>query len=629
MSELSLYEIVQLIRQEIAKSQVGKVKKITGPKGDKGEPGVPGGQGIQGKQGERGDVGPAGPKGDQGPAGEDGPKGEDGSDGVSITNIDQDSVDGSVIITMSDGETYTIEMPLTDPEGNLSREVHYKSGGGGSGVVDLSKYVKRPTNDFDGKWLLYRETSSNNTGEWAPATTDAIETNGQLMFGDSKGRFKPTPEELGEITNQLKANRFMWDAIQQLDIDKNGIVVQPDEPTPSEGEQLENGMFWFDNSEDTMQLFIWHADSDAWIAVSPPITLEDRVAEGEEAQRIIIQQVQAGLAEQQTLKDKISALEGAVGEHGLIFTMDNSNPRAGEFNLKDGAMQLTNTLASADYITLSDTDRDGLPVDLGRITDGDVLRFSSIDGQAAELKVTDGTNGVYAFTKLSGELDRLSEAPYDFILLSSFDPAGLATKDYVDQRDKTKIGRRAIWTLENDTPWELRQYDSQNIQRSFIKIHDGRMDLGYVANPTTANHAANRLYVDQEIAKAIAHLNVNPKPAQLSWQWAGESSNAPGTGRFCKNGNRWKFSKKTANGLEISLPDTKHWGTSQLVEMSVWRTDGDPNKWRMVKHLEIDEVDWAKEYGGNVWIEFHQKWQSNTLKLNDGREYFVTIGGFF
>ena len=122
---------------------------------------------------------------------------------------------------------------------------------------------------------------------------------------------------------------------------------------------------------------------------------------------------------------------------------------------------------------------------------------------------------------------------------------------------------------------------------------------------------------------------MNPKPAQLSWQWAGESSNAPGTGRFCKNGNRWKFSKKTANGLEISLPDTKHWGTSQLVEMSVWRTDGDPNKWRMVKHLEIDEVDWAKEYGGNVWIEFHQKWQSNTLKLNDGREYFVTIGGFF
>ena len=226
MSELSLYEIVQLIRQEIAKSQVGKVKRITGPKGDKGEPGVPGGQGIQGKQGERGDVGPAGPKGEQGPAGEDGPQGEDGADGVSITNIDQDSVDGSVIITMSDGESYTIEMPLFDQEGNLSREVHYKSGGGGgSGVIDLSGYVRRPSNTHGGKWLVYREPDGTNQGEWAPATTDLIETNGMLMFRDAKGRFQPTPEELDELNTQLKVNRFIWEKIQELDVKAGGVAI--------------------------------------------------------------------------------------------------------------------------------------------------------------------------------------------------------------------------------------------------------------------------------------------------------------------------------------------------------------------------------------------------------------------
>ena len=37
MSEISLFEIVHLIRQEVQKSQLGKVSKITGPKGEKGD----------------------------------------------------------------------------------------------------------------------------------------------------------------------------------------------------------------------------------------------------------------------------------------------------------------------------------------------------------------------------------------------------------------------------------------------------------------------------------------------------------------------------------------------------------------------------------------------------------------
>ena len=320
MSELSLYEIVQLIRQEIAKSQVGKVKRITGPKGDKGEPGVPGGQGIQGKQGERGDVGPAGPKGEQGPAGEDGPQGEDGADGVSITNIDQDSVDGSVIITMSDGESYTIEMPLFDQEGNLSREVHYKSGGGGgSGVVDLSGYVRRPSNTHGGKWLLYREPDGTNQGEWAPATTDLIETNGMLMFRDaSRVGLQPTPEELDELNTQLKVNRFIWEKIQELDVKAGGVAISdtpPDEP--------DNGMFWFDNSEDVMQLYIWHTDSDAWIPVAPPTTLEGRVATGEATQAAIIAQIQESLQVQADIMLKVGELEvskGSVARYKIMGT---------------------------------------------------------------------------------------------------------------------------------------------------------------------------------------------------------------------------------------------------------------------------------------------------------------------
>ena len=260
-----------------------------------------------------------------------------------------------------------------------------------------------------------------------------------------------------------------------------------------------NGDLWFDNTADTMQLFLWHEESGAWLPVAPPTTLEGRVTEGEATQQAIIAQIQESLVEQAKLQNKVNALEGVVGEHSLVFTMDNSNPRPGEFNLKDGAMQVTNTLASADYITLSDTDTGGNAINLDRITEGDVLRFSSVDGQAAEIKIDDGTNGVYAFTKVSGELDRLSEMPYQFILLSSFDPAGLATIDYVDAQDATKIGKSGNQILETGE-WRIKQPRSSGGTASFVVINDNVMHLYHVAYPENGEHAANMQYVDDKVA---------------------------------------------------------------------------------------------------------------------------------
>jgi hypothetical protein len=336
----------------------------------------------------------------------------------------------------------------------------------------------------DGKWLAYRETSGG-AKEWSPITTDMVETNGMLMFRDAKGRFKPTPEELDNIDTQLKANRFMWEKIQQLDVDKNGIDISPNPPEPPDGETMVDGAFWFDNSEDVMQLFIWHSDSDAWIPVAPPITLDDRVSQGEETQRIIISQINAALVEQNEIKDKISALEGAVGDHSLVFTMLNANVREGEFNLKDGAMELTNTLSSAEYITLSSTDRNGNSVDLDRITEGDVLRLSDIGGQVSELKIDSATNGVFSFTKISGDLDRLSDYPYDFVLLSSFDPSGLATIDYVDQRDDTKLDK-AGGTVTGD-----------------IAMNGNKITA--LADPVADAQAATKGYVDRQVTGYKMH----------------------------------------------------------------------------------------------------------------------------
>ena len=322
----------------------------------------------------------------------------------------------------------------------------------------------------------------------ASLTTDLVETNPGTTFRGANNRAEEIDPGVMALTNQLKVNRYFYERLAEL-----GVPIGEDPPT----ETPKDGAFWFDNSEDVMQLFMWHAESDAWLPIAPPTTLEGRVATGEATQQAIIEQIQESLVEQREIKDKVNALEGVVGDHSLVFTMDNSNPRAGEFNLKDGAMQITNTLASADYITLSDTDRNGNPIDLDRVTEGDVLRFSSIDGQVAELKITDGTNGVFAFTKVSGELDRLSEYPYDFILLSSFDPAGLATIAYVDERDETKIGNQGVQYLTDDVTWQLRQKDKAGEAQAFITINDGTMGLRNVGEPVFDSDAVNKAYADQ------------------------------------------------------------------------------------------------------------------------------------
>ena len=84
-------------------------------------------------------------------------------------------------------------------------------------------------------------------------------------------------------------------------------------------------MFWFCNSENSMQLFVFHDDSDAWIPVAPPATIADRVAAGED--------IQSGLVEAVgELETKVNALEGAVGEHSLVFS-SGMTPEDGEFTI--------------------------------------------------------------------------------------------------------------------------------------------------------------------------------------------------------------------------------------------------------------------------------------------------------
>ena len=134
MSDFNLIDIVNLIRAEIRKTQVGPLKKVVGPAGPQGPMGETGPQGATGPRGNDGKPGPQGAKGNQGKKGDKGVKGADGSDGVGIARVEQD-IDNAIIVYLTDGNSYTIEMPILQEDGSLAKEIHYKSGGGGGGVL--------------------------------------------------------------------------------------------------------------------------------------------------------------------------------------------------------------------------------------------------------------------------------------------------------------------------------------------------------------------------------------------------------------------------------------------------------------------------------------------------------------
>ena len=449
----------------------------------------------------------------------------------------------------------------------------------------------------------------------ATLTTDLVETNPGESFRDAKGRFRST-EGLEELTNQLKVNRFFYNWLLE-----QGVTIDPAPPSSPD-----DGDLWFCNLESSMQLFVFHEDSDAWIPAAPPASIADRVAAGEDIQSGLVQAVGE-------LETKVTALEGAVGEHSLIFNLAHPNPRAGDFVVKDNSNYPVQNLSEATIIHISPEDRNGGSIAIDRITEGDVMRLSDIGGVTAEIKIKSNLGGgAYGMEKLFGDLDRLHESPYEFNLFSSFDPQGLATIDYVDQQDQTKIGKTGNQALDRDSQWQLRQLDSGGVVRSFITINDGKMNLNHVDTPQSAMDGANRLYVDQAIAVALANIpSALPRPAQASWLYGGESSLAPTAGYFHKSGDYFYLSLESNNGLKIASDVEKSWGpaNSSAFEMSFWYLNN-TGQWKMIKHVELDKVYWQyKDTRGQMCLRFHKKWENNTSGFTAQKEYFITVGGFF
>ncbi len=378
--------------------------------------------------------------------------------------------------------------------------------------------------------------------------------------------------ELPELPEGLATETYVAEAIDAIEFPA-GTVISDTAPVDPE-----EGATWYDTVR--LELFVFASGS--WLPSSP---LGARVEQGEVLQSQILSRVEAGEEAQDELQHKVRALEGAVGEHTLSLTVLNSNPRPGEFNLKDGSLQLTTSLSQADYITLSRTDKDGNTIDLNRITEGDVLRLSDEIGETAELKITASADGVCSYKKISGELEDLAadgeplQTAIDFVLLSSFDPEGLATIDYVDglNSGSAKLNAVNVFTKSNEfmdavkseksvyakqgfvsngkpssTVLEVKG-ENESMSEKYVKIrgsnrldficYPGQSNSGYrkalslewdaesdnpkvfidhLSEPKGGGQAVNKRFLDQEISKIEEAVNKN---AERTWSWQPEPAN--------------------------------------------------------------------------------------------------------
>ena len=331
MSDFSLIDIVNLIRAEIARTEIGDVKRITGPAGERGPMGESGPQGAQGPRGNDGKQGPKGDKGIQGKQGPAGPKGEDGVDGVGIARIEQD-IDDAIVVYLTDGNYYTIEMPLIDSDGNLAKEVHYKAGGGsgGGGIVDLSGYVRRPPQaKRTGQWLTYRESADGLTKDWEILTTDLVETNPDILFRDTKGRFARIPDELLGLDNQLKVNRWFYEQLEFLlgNVGEGGWlpIDQPDPPVEGDPKLiLRKSADQPVGAANLNELTIWHLDP-AYVNPDSDILNEFKIVwpEGQELIEQYAQDFRAPIFKI-SQGDKTFLFKGKDG--GWMSNIDGSTP---------------------------------------------------------------------------------------------------------------------------------------------------------------------------------------------------------------------------------------------------------------------------------------------------------------
>ena len=303
----------------------------------------------------------------------------------------------------------------------------------------------------------------------------------------------PDPEGLDLfIWTEMEDGTFEWVLFEEEVPD--GVVIIKGEAPDKEEDGVGNGSLWFDNSEDVMQLFVWHEDSDAWISVAPPTTLEGRVATGEATQAAIIAQIQESLVEQANLSKRIDELaitKGSVARYVVTGTSVNVATRNGELYVSSPIA------ADVEYISFAPFDSNGQatkpcnPDDIVEFVEAAGGKYA---GDITRYKVVSGDSNALTVEYLSGDNDfEVGEAEEIYVYPQNSD---LASVEYVDAQDAKKL--------------DLTGGTGSKMQGN---LYMGGNFIAGVGEPTADDHAATMSYADQKLPKTggtlTGGLNIN------------------------------------------------------------------------------------------------------------------------
>ena len=186
-------------------------------------------------------------------------------------------------------------------------------------------------------------------------------------------------------------------------------------------------------------------DGFKWYVLSGPVDadiveLTRRVDEGVEVQDNILATIDSALATQGELVNKVAQLEGVAIDARWTFEEDNRLPTRGEFALRGAGDAVISDWSAADVIIINPTDSLGSSYTFEKVTVDDVIRIGGPPGSSAEYKIIEiGIQGSFRVEHLISEGTAQDEFMYAFTFLSSFDPQGLATIDYVDNQDGLRV----------------------------------------------------------------------------------------------------------------------------------------------------------------------------------------------
>ena len=406
-------------------------------------------------------------------------------------------------------------------------------------------------------------------------------------------------------------------------------------PTPPDDPQ--EGKLWYDSSSDVIELFVYV--NGAWVSATPSseYALESRIAANEEGIRDLWSDQQRQDLELGALESRVGQLEGVVGEYTYTLQTASQTPRNGQMSLLKADMTTTTRWEDAESLVFNPTTLSGGTFDQSEIVTGDVIRLHvqgdiGMQVSAFEAKVIQNNNGLLSIdqkVKIVGT--GMNNTTYEVFHLSSYDPSGLATMDYVDAQDASldtkisenskEIGKKLGKTDANVVNNNFR---IKSDTKTYFSTAGGELALNHVKEPTADHHAATRGYVDSK----SGGIGIAP-PAPLRWIWRNyDSTIDPGEGKFAWNSSSgfFRINYITADGVNLgkSRPSTVDISFDTKLTGAIWYKDGDG--WKLKQMFDVYRMQWDRN--DCMWL-YRRSIIVGADDFAADVQYHITIGGLF